>query len=135
MADEYSERQMHVLPVFLRTHSYLVGRIERSLAMAPVIPLTWYDIVLEVARAPGKRLTMGEICDRIVLSKSGLTRSVDRLVEEGYLEREQCSKDRRSFYANITRSGEKALERAWPVYRKAIEEYFLRYLTDEEAEV
>ena len=118
---------------FLRFHAVVVGRIERTLSEAGVIPLTSYDILLAVDGSPGKRLRMSEIADRVVLSRSGLTRSVEKLIKEGCLKREGCPEDRRGAFAVITEKGREALKKAWPVYGKAIRTYYAAHLTDEEA--
>ena len=109
---------------FLRLHAEIVARIEADLAAAGCISLTWYDVLLAVDESPAKRLRMSDIAKEIVLSRSALTRSVDRLVDAGYLRREDCPKDRRGCYAAITPAGEKALAKAWPVYRKGIQTHF-----------
>jgi len=71
--------------------------------------------------------------ERIVLSRSNLTRLCDRLEKEGLISREQCSKDRRGLYANLLEKGDTLRKRMWPVYRGAVEQHFAVYLTEEEA--
>jgi len=85
--------------------------------------------------APDRRLRMHELAQRVVLSRSGLTRFVDRLETEGYLTRERSGTDRRGAYAVITERGIAALRQAWPVYARGISQYFAQWLTAEEAEV
>jgi len=78
---------------------------------------------------------MHELAERVVLSRSGLTRLVDRLEAERVLTRDRCGTDRRGAYAVITEQGIFALRRAWPVYANGIAKYFAQWLTPEEAEV
>ena len=78
---------------------------------------------------------MHELAQRVVLSRSGLTRLVDRLEAEGFLTRDRCKTDRRGAYAVITEQGIAALRRAWPIYAKGISQYFAQWLTLEEAQV
>ena len=114
----------------LRLQSQVVARIEEDLKEEGEISLTWYDVLLALENAPENRLRMGEIADRIVLSRSALTRSVDKLEAEGYLRRERCSHDERGAYAVLTKNGQRALAEARPVYWAGIKKYFAGNLTD-----
>jgi len=114
----------------LRLQSQVVARIEEDLKQQGEISLTWYDVLLALDNAPEKRLRMSEVADRIVLSRSALTRSVDKLEAEGYLRRERCRHDERGAYAVLTKKGERALTRARPVYWAGIKKYFAGNLTD-----
>ena len=78
---------------------------------------------------------MYELADAVVLSRSGLTRLVDRLEVEGLLTRERSGRDRRDAFAVLTERGAAALQAAWPIYANGIATYFARYLTDEEVRV
>jgi DNA-binding MarR family transcriptional regulator len=102
----------------------VVARIEEDLKEEGEISLTWYDVLLSLENAPENRLRMSEIADRIVLSRSALTRSVDKLEAEGYLRRERCSHDERGAYAVLTKKGSGALAEARPVYWAGIKKYF-----------
>jgi len=111
----------------------VIEKIERSLAEAGLPPLGWYDVLLELSGAPGGRLRMHELARAVVLSRSGLTRLVDRLEGRGLLRREPDPEDRRGSYAAITEEGRTMLRRMWPVYAAGIAEHFGRHLTDDEA--
>ena len=113
-----------------RLQSQVVARIEEALKEQGEISLTWYDVLLALENAPETRLRMSEIADRIVLSRSALTRSVDKLEAEGYLRRERCRHDERGAYAVLTRKGQDALAEARPVYWAGIKKYFAGNLTD-----
>jgi DNA-binding MarR family transcriptional regulator len=84
-------------------------------------------------KAPEQRLRMSELSEAVVLSRSGLTRFVDRLENAGLLRREAVPGDRRGSYAVLTKEGETALRRSWPAYSQSIAEYFARHLNDAEA--
>src|SRR5579859_3239466 len=79
---------------FLTAHAALINQIERELLEAGVVPLSWYDVLFALYDAPGQRLRMSELASAIVLSRSGLTRLVDRLEAEGLLARERSVSDR-----------------------------------------
>src|SRR3712207_2736179 len=81
---------------FLRAHAAAVGRIERDLAAdEPDLPLTWYDVLVALVGAPDHRLRLRDLADQALLSRSGLTRLVDRLERAGLLRREPDPSDRR----------------------------------------
>lgn len=112
------------------SHHLVSERIEEALADAGLPPLSWYDVLLTVAGAPGRRLRMFEVAEGIVMSRSGLTRLVDRIERGGLLCRETCPSDRRGTHLALTEKGEVLLRQAAPVYTAAIQEHFLRHLAD-----
>ena len=118
--------------VFVAQH-LVAERIEEALAEAGLPQLSWYDVLLTVANAPDKRLRMFEVAEGIVMSRSGLTRLVDRIEGAGYLRRETCPSDRRGTQLALTAEGEALLATAGPVYRAAIDEHFMRHLADPNA--
>src|SRR5215216_8156710 len=99
------------------------------------LPLTRYDVLLNLAEAPGGRLRMQELSASVLLSKSGLSRLVDRMVEAGLVRRERCQDDRRGWFAVLTDQGRSALRRAAPVHLRGIQEHFVRHLEPEEVQV
>lgn len=118
----------------LNAHAAAVGAIERDLAAGGHVSLAWYDVLVALHEAPGNRLRLHELARAVVLSRSGLTRLVDRLEAASLLRREPCPDDRRGAFAVLTPEGEATLRRTWPAYARGIVEHFARYLTDEEAE-
>ncbi|CAA9487622.1 MAG: Transcriptional regulator, MarR family [uncultured Rubrobacteraceae bacterium] len=119
----------------ITSNALVLEKIERALAEAGLPPLGWYDVLVELSGAPRGRLRMHELARAVVLSRSGLTRLVDRLEGAGLLGREPDPADRRGSYAAITADGRSMLRRMWPVYAAGIAEHFARHLTDEEARV
>jgi DNA-binding MarR family transcriptional regulator len=119
----------------ITANALVLEKIERALAGAGLPPLGWYDVLLELSGAPGGRLRMHELARAVVLSRSGLTRLVDRLERAGLLVREPDQADRRGSYAAITAEGKSVLRRMWPVYAAGIAEHFGSHLADEEARV
>src|SRR5207237_2294677 len=80
---------------FLRAHAGVIRELGRELAAEAGLPLAWYDVLLQLAEAPGRRLRMAELADRVLLSRSGLTRLVDRLQAEQLVRREPSPDDAR----------------------------------------
>ena len=132
METELEQSRLIAWRSFLTAHAALINQIERELLEAGVVPLSWYDVLFALYDAPGQRLRMNELASAIVLSRSGLTRLVDRLEAEGLLTRERSASDRRGAFAVLTEKGVEAMRGAWPVYAHGIDEHFARYLSDEE---
>jgi DNA-binding MarR family transcriptional regulator len=99
------------------------------------LPIGWYEVLLQLENAPDRRLRMGDLADAVLLSRSGLTRVVDRMVDAGLVAREPCASDGRVLYAGLTPEGRATLRRAAPTHLRGIDEHFASVLTDEEVEV
>jgi DNA-binding MarR family transcriptional regulator len=110
----------------------VVRAIERDLAHAGQIPLSWYDVLLELNAAPGRCLRMQDLGERVVLSRSRVSRLVDDLERGGFVERKPDPDDGRATLACITGAGRGALRRAAPVYLRGIDKYFTAHLDDGE---
>jgi DNA-binding MarR family transcriptional regulator len=113
----------------LRVHAALVPRMDRELQQKCGLPLTWYDVLLELNAAPGRRLSMGELGEVAVVSRTRASRVVDQLVAAGLVSRSSNPDDKRSAYAAITDHGRKVLREAAPVYLAAIERYYTAHMT------
>ncbi len=117
---------------FLRTHGSVIRQLERDLLAATGMPLSWYDVLLQLAEAPQRRLRMAELADRVLLSRSGLTRLVDRLQAEGLVTREPYPGDARGLYTVLTQAGFDRLRAAAPTHLAGIQEHWLSRFTDGE---
>jgi len=117
---------------FLRAHASVVRRIEADVEAKARLPLGWYDVLLELNSAPGRRLRMQELGEAAVLSRSRVSRIVDELVAGGLAERKANPDDRRSSFAAITDEGRKVLRRAAPVYLAAVREHFVADLAPDQ---
>lgn len=135
MSEKIDEFQLKGWRAFLNAHASVIHRIENDLEQAHRLPLSSYDVLVALSQASGHRLRMHEVADKVVLSRSGLTRLVDRLEKEGLLGRERTGEDRRGAYAVLTEQGLEALRQAWPVYARGIKNYFADLLTEEEITV
>jgi len=118
----------------LRVHAAVLPRLERELA-AVGMPLSWYDVLLELNSAPDRRLRMTELGARAVLSRERISRVVDELQRAGLVRRDRNPDDGRSLLAVITDDGRARLRAAAPVYLDGIARHFGADLTDEEARV
>ena len=109
----------------LNAHAAVTTRIEAALADADLPPLRWYDALWPLYQATGRRLRVGGLARQVTLSRTGLTRLIDRLEREGLVKRELAPEDRRGSYIALTREGAELLRRMWPVYQRALEEAFV----------
>lgn len=116
----------------LLAQNAVLKAIEADLGAAGQIPLTWYDVLLELNAAPQRRLRMQELASRVVLSRTRVSRLIDELVAAGLVERLPDPADGRASFAAITRQGRVALRRAAPVYLAGIERHFTRHLSQRE---
>jgi DNA-binding MarR family transcriptional regulator len=117
----------------LRVHAALVPVLDQELQAAHGLPLTWYDVLLELNSAGERRLTMSQLGAAAVVSRSRVSRVVDELVRAGLVERVPNPGDGRSAYARITPEGRARLRAAAPTYLAGIERHFTRHLTAAEA--
>ena len=124
---ELTDAELAAWRGFLRTHAKLVRELDAELMAAHNLPLSSYDVLINLRSAPGRRLRMAELADRALLSRSGMTRMVDRLEREGLLQRDNCSSDARGCYAVLTEAGEALLRRARPTHLDGILQRFLAH--------
>ena len=116
----------------LRVHSALVRELDAELLDKNDLPLTSYDVLIYLRAAPDKRLRMAELADSVLLSRSGVTRLVDRLEREGLIVRDACTSDGRCLFAVLTEKGEEVLARARPTHLAGVRERFLRHFSEDE---
>lgn len=110
---------------FLRAHARVTRALERELHDEQRMALADYDVLVQLATSEHRRLRMGELADRLLLSRSGITRLVDRLERDGYVERATCEADRRGQWAQLTERGHARLREATPVHLRGVAEHFL----------
>jgi DNA-binding MarR family transcriptional regulator len=118
----------------LRVHAAVLPRLERALAPTG-LTLTWYDVLLVLNAAPGRRLTMTELGAEAVVSRERVSRVVTELERAGLVARAPNPDDGRSSFAHITPEGRRRFRRAAPVYLRAVEEHYSQHLTDREVVV
>jgi DNA-binding MarR family transcriptional regulator len=132
LAKELAPAELGAWRGFLRAHSVLVKALDAELQAAHGLPLSSYEVLITLRAAPDKRLRMAELADRVILSRSGMTRLVDRLEREGLLERDRCSSDARGFFAVLTPKGEELLVTARATHLDGVRERFLAQFDPDE---
>ena len=116
----------------LRAHAGLVRELDAELAREHDMPLSSYEVLLYLNDSDSGRMRMSELADSVLLSRSGLTRLVDRLERQGLLRRERCESDARGLFAEITPEGRKAFAAARKTHLDGVRRVFLsRFSRDE----
>ena len=132
--ERLTEAQLSVWRTFLRAHSQIMRTLEAELVAAHDLPLPSYDVLIQLAQAPEGRLRMTELADRVLLSRSGLTRLVDRLEREGLVSRQACPSDARGTLAVLTPAGLDRLREAAPTHLAGVARRVTDRLTDAEVD-
>jgi DNA-binding MarR family transcriptional regulator len=123
---------MAVWQAFLRGHAVLLRALERDLQREHDLSLAEYDVLVQLNRAPDRRLRMGELAEALLFSSGGLTRLLDRLEQDGLVARERMPEDKRGVYAVLTETGRSRLRLAARTHIRGIERYFSAALPDDE---
>lgn len=120
---------------FLRAHAKVTRVLDAELSAECDLPLGSYEVLLHLNEAPDRRVRMTELADRVLLSRSGLTRLVDRLEKEGLIQRQSCPSDLRGTNAVLTDAGYERLRSAAPIHLRGVREHMVDLLTPEEIAV
>ena len=118
---------------FLGAHFSVVKYLERRMQEQHGLTLAWWDVMQQLADGPKQGLRMSELADSVLLTRSGITRLVDRMIEAGLIVRETCPGDRRGYYAVITEKGLDTIESVGPDHFRDAWEAFLGHISEEEA--
>lgn len=118
--------------VFLRAHAVVTRRLEAELLEEQDLPLASYDVLFQLVDAPGRRLRMTELAGAVLLSRSGISRLVDRLQREGLVIREAASEDGRGMYAVLLPAGVSRLRDAAPTHLRGVAEHMTSKFSEDE---
>lgn len=116
---------------FLTAHATVIRRLDAELEERESLALSDFDVLVQLHFAGGT-LRMRDLAESVLLSRSGMTRRVDRLEAAGYVSRAACETDRRGSMASLTDAGRERLERALPVHVQGIADHFLCHLASDE---
>jgi DNA-binding MarR family transcriptional regulator len=129
-----SERELTAWSGFLRAHAQLIRDLDVELQEAHGLPLTWYDVLIQLELSPEKQLRMSELADSVLLSRSGLTRLVDRMEREGLVSRCRFEEDARGLLCQITEDGRARLKEANDTHIAGVRERFVDRFSGAELE-
>jgi DNA-binding MarR family transcriptional regulator len=127
-----SEGELRAWRGLLRAYGCLAKRLDTELEQAHKLPMTSYEVLHELQEARDGRMRMCELAERAQLSRSGLTRLVDRLEREGLLERCSCNHDARGSYACLTEAGRERLEEARVTHLAVVRAHFFSHFSEPE---
>jgi DNA-binding MarR family transcriptional regulator len=133
--DSLSEAELRAWRGLLRAHASLAKRLESRLEREHGLQLSSYEVLQHLLDAPAGRMRMCDLAEHVQLSRSGLTRLVDRLEREELLSRCTCQHDARGAYACLTDGGRERLEAARGTHRAVVREHFLSHFSERELDV
>ena len=119
----------------VRAHACLVKRLDAQLEAEHGLALTSFEVLNRLAEADGGKMRMHDIATSVMLSRSGLTRLIDRLERDGLVHRCSCENDARGAYAVITDQGRARSAEAGATHLAGVRELFVAHYTDEELEL
>ena len=128
----FTEAELDAWRGFLRSHATLVRELDEELTERHALPISSYDVLVQLDEAPEGRLRMSALADAVLLSRSGLSRLVTRLESQGLIERAECSEDARGSFAAITDQGRRRLDEARVTHRAGVRERFFDRLGERE---
>jgi DNA-binding MarR family transcriptional regulator len=130
--DALSECELRAWRGLLRAHASLAKLLDAELERQHGLPLTSYEVLSHLAGSEGGRLRMCDLAEQAQMSRSGLTRLVDRLERDRLLERCSCEHDARGAYACLTDAGRERLAAARGTHRAVVREHFLSRFSESE---
>jgi DNA-binding MarR family transcriptional regulator len=132
---QLDERELRAWRGMLRVHATLTKALDAELEASHGLPLSSYEVLLHLDDAEGHRMRMSDLAATVILSRSGLTRLVDRLEREGLIARESCPSDARGSFAALTPAGRRKLAAARATHLAGVRSMFLDHFGDEELEL
>jgi DNA-binding MarR family transcriptional regulator len=119
----------------LEAHSAVVDLLAREMEEQTSLPLGWYEVLLYLQESPQGRLRMHEIAESLLISRSAVTRFVDRMEQAGLVERVTCAADKRGLELVMTAAGRAAFKTAGRIHLRGIREHFASHISPAESEV
>ncbi len=117
----------------LDTHRQLTVRLEAELERGAGLSLAEYEVLYRLSQASSQRLRLNELTPHTRMTKSGVSRLVDRMQHSGLISTERCPSDRRGAFAVLTTEGRAVFRRAATLHLRGVQDHFGRHLDDEEA--
>jgi DNA-binding MarR family transcriptional regulator len=134
VASELKPSERRAWRAFLDAQATVLRRLEAELVAAEGMTLAEFDVLIQLFVARDTRLRMTELSERVRLSRSGITRLVDRMEQAGLVKRGRCASDRRGTWAILTATGNARARRALPVHLRGVRQHFARRLSQAQLE-
>lgn len=132
MTDPLDDDRITLVGLLIESTTALRAQLDRQLERDTGLPLQWFELLLRLARSPGRHLRMSDLAAQATLTPSGLTRAIDRLEAAGLAERAPCASDRRGAYAALTARGLERITAAVPPHLEHVEEHLTSALSHDE---
>ena len=132
MAKHLDQQQLRLWVAYLGAHSAVISALEQGMDQDVGLPLPWYDVLVQLSMAPESRLRLGELAESVILTRSGITRLLDRMDAAGLVRREPAAGDRRGYFAVLTGEGQEMLEKAAPGHSQRAWDCFIQHVKPEE---
>ena len=129
---ELGEAELWAWRGLVRVHAALARELDAELDACHGLPLSSYEVLRALSKMPGGRMRMAELAEHVLLSRSGMTRLIDRLEREGLVARTTCDKDGRGCYAVLTDHGRAKVEQARGTHIAVVRDGFLRHFSEDE---
>jgi DNA-binding MarR family transcriptional regulator len=129
------DRELRAWRGMLRVNATLTKALDAELEATHGLPLSSYEVLMHLSDADGQRMRMSDLAAMVILSRSGLTRLVDRLEREGLIARESCPSDARGSFATLTVAGRRRLDAARTTHLAGVRSMFINRFSPEELEV
>jgi DNA-binding MarR family transcriptional regulator len=130
---EISAQRIAAWRALLSAHAAQIARLTVAFAEEDLPPLSWYEVLRTVHDSPEKAMRPRDLGCGVTITRSGMTRLLDRMEAAGLVERTSCDSDRRGLWVNLTAAGERTLREMAPVYERELRAGFAGALSDEEA--
>ncbi len=134
-SDLLSEVELDAWKGLLRVHAGLLKQLDAELEAAHGLPLTSYEVLMQLADAPERKMRMCDLADSVLLSRSGMSRLVDRLERDGLICRAACTNDARGAFACITPAGMELVAAARAAHLAGVRRRFLAHFSESELEL
>ncbi|HSL67321.1 MAG TPA: MarR family transcriptional regulator [Actinomycetota bacterium] len=125
-----SETELRAWQALLHAHQKVTRALDAELRTEHGLSMADYDVLLRLARAPERTLRMTDLAERVMMSPSGLTRVVDRLVNAGLVRRDRVQGDARVMLAQLTDEGRQRLRSAARTHLRGIRQHFTGNLSE-----
>ncbi len=130
--DELKDDRLTLVGLLFESSSALRTQLDHRLIEDVDLPLQWFELLIRLARSPGRHLRMSDLAAQTGLTPSGLTRAIDRLTAAGLVERVPCPEDGRGAFAALTSDGYQRITHAVTPHLGHVEEVFTSALAADE---
>ncbi len=121
--------------VFIEANRRLVRLVETSMRETHGLPLVDFEAMMRLSRSPDRQLSMSELAGQMVLTPGGVTRLVDRLIDQGLVERASCPSDRRVQWAHLTDEGLRTVSEALVTHLDDLHEHYFSVMSPDERSI